>query len=30
MSLGYADNDATISQLRTERAPVSGFTRWMD
>lgn len=30
MSLGYADNEATISQLQTEREPVSGFTRWME
>lgn len=30
LSLGYADNSAPISQLRTEREPVAGFTRFMD
>lgn len=30
MSLGYADENAAINQLHTEREPVSAFTRFFD
>ncbi len=30
MSLGYADEDAAINRLQTEREPVSAFTRFFD
>lgn len=30
MSLGYADNTPPVAQLKTEREPASGFTRFME
>lgn len=30
MSLGYADPDAAVNTLITEREPVKGFTRWLE
>ncbi len=30
MALGYADLDAPENKLRTDRAPVKDFTRWLD
>jgi nitroreductase len=30
MALGWADNEATVNQLVTEREPVAGFTRFID
>ena len=29
MSLGYADEAATVNRLHTPREPVEGFTRWV-
>jgi nitroreductase len=30
MSLGYADNDAVVSRMITEREPIDGFVRFLD
>jgi hypothetical protein len=29
MSLGYADPEAVVNRLQTEREPVAGFTRFL-
>jgi hypothetical protein len=30
MALGHADPDAVVNRLRTERAPVAGFTTFIE